>query len=111
MRYTWDMFKNCTSLVGSKGTAYDVNHVDKEYAHIDGGPSNPGYLSEKPAFIRGDVNGDSHVDIADVTALIDLLLGGGTITNPAADCNQNSSVDIADVTALIDFLLSGTWNN
>ena len=111
MRYTWDMFKNCTSLVGGKGTAYDPNHVDKDYAHIDGGSSNPGYLSEKPAFIRGDVNGDSNVNIADVTALIDLLLGGGAITNPAADCNQDSSVNIADVTALIDFLLSGVWNN
>ena len=59
---------------------------------------------------RGDVNGDGSVNIADVTALIDLLLGGGTISNPVADCNQDSSVNIADVTALIDYLLSGTWN-
>ncbi len=56
------------------------------------------------------MNGDGSVNIADVTALIDLLLGGGTISNPVADCNQDSSVNIADVTALIDYLLSGTWN-
>ena len=110
MSYTWDMFKNCTSLVGGQGTAYDVNHVDKEYAHIDGGPDNPGYFSVKPAFIRGDVNGNGEVKIDDVTALIDLLLNGGTINNPAADCNQNGEVRINDVTALIDYLLSGTWN-
>ena len=60
--------------------------------------------------IRGDVNGDGNVNIADVTALIDLLLGGDTISNPVADCNQDSSINIADVTALIDYLLSGTWN-
>ena len=54
------------------------------------------------------MNGDGSVNISDVTALIDLLLGGG-ISNPAADCNQDSSVNISDVTALIDYLLSGRW--
>ncbi|MBR3728312.1 MAG: dockerin type I repeat-containing protein, partial [Muribaculaceae bacterium] len=56
-----------------------------------------------------DVNGDGSVNISDVTTLIDLLLGGGTISNPAADCNQDSSVNISDVTALIDYLLSNHW--
>ncbi len=104
-----DMFKDCTSLVGGQGTTYDANHIDKTYAHIDGGTSNPGYFTEKPAFIRGDVNGDGSVNISDVTTLIDLLLGGGTISNPAADCIQDSSVNISDVTSLIDYLLSGHW--
>jgi hypothetical protein len=109
MRYTWDMFKNCTSLVGGKGTTYDANHVDKDYAHLDGGPDNPGYFTDKNASLRGDVNGDNDVTIADVTALIDLLLGGGTVNNPSADCNTDGSVTINDVTVLIDYLLSGQW--
>ena len=104
-----NMFYNCTSLVGGQGTTYDANHIDKTYAHIDGGPSNPGYFTAKNAGLRGDVNGDGSVNISDVTALIDLLLGGGTISNPAADCNQDSSVNISDVTALIDYLLSNHW--
>ncbi len=104
-----DMFKDCTSLVGGKGTTYsNSNPTDKTYAHIDGGTSNPGYFTEKPAFIRGDVNGDGSVNISDVTTLIDLLLGG-TISNPAADCNQDSSINISDVTSLIDYLLSNHW--
>ncbi|MBQ3991622.1 MAG: BspA family leucine-rich repeat surface protein, partial [Bacteroidaceae bacterium] len=53
-----DMFYGCSSLVGGQGTTYDANHVDKAYAHIDGGTSNPGYFTEKPAFTLGDVNGD-----------------------------------------------------
>ena len=41
-----DMFTNCYNLVGGKGTTYDANHIDKTYAHIDGGPSNPGYFTD-----------------------------------------------------------------
>ena len=61
--------------------------------------------------LTGDVNDDSSVNIADVTALIDYLLNGdASIVNlQAADCNGDSSVNIADVTALIDYLLSGNW--
>ena len=44
-----DMFADCTNLVGGKGTTYDANHIDKEYAHIDGGSSNPGYFTDKNA--------------------------------------------------------------
>ena len=58
---------------------------------------------------RGDVNGDGSVNIADVTALIDLLLTGNASSNAAADCNQDGNVNIADVTKLIDYLLSGSW--
>ena len=103
-----NMFNNCTSLVGGQGTTYDANHVDKTYAHIDGGPSNPGYFTAKNAGLRGDVNGDGQVKIDDVTALINLLLSGNT-SAPAADCNLDGKVAIGDVTALINYLLSGTW--
>ena len=36
-----------SKLVGGSGTTYDSNHVDATYAHIDGGPSNPGYFTRK----------------------------------------------------------------
>ena len=58
----------------------------------------------------GDVNGDSTINIADVTALIDLLLGNSGNNNPAADCNGDGAVNIADVTKLIDYLLGGVWD-
>ena len=41
------MFDSCYSLVGGAGTTYNDNHVDGSYAHIDGGSSNPGYLTLK----------------------------------------------------------------
>ncbi len=102
------MFTYCTKLVGGMGTTYDANHVDAAYAHIDGGTSNPGYFTNKNAILRGDVNCDGSVTIADVTALIDYLLTSNPsgVDQLAADCNGDGSVTIADVTALIDFLLS-----
>ena len=45
------VFYNCTSLVGGAGTTFDPDHDDHEYAHVDGGPSNPGYfthINDKP---------------------------------------------------------------
>ena len=105
------MFQGCTSLVGGMGTTYDANHVDAEYAHIDGGPSNPGYFTGKNASLRGDVNGDGSVNISDVTALIDYLLTGNAseISMSGVDTNQDGSINISDVTALIDHLLTGAW--
>jgi len=56
----------------------------------------------------GDVNHDHSVSIADVTALIDYLLGGDNgACLICADVNGEGGVTIADVTALIDKLLSG----
>ena len=31
-----NMFYGCTSIVGGAGTRYDENHLDKEYAIVDG---------------------------------------------------------------------------
>jgi surface protein len=44
-----DMFKDASSLVGGRGTTYDANKIDKEYAHIDGGLLDPGYFTDKNA--------------------------------------------------------------
>ena len=60
--------------------------------------------------LRGDVNGDGEVNISDVTTLIDLLLSGETIDNPAADCSLDGNINISDVSVLKDFLLNGHWD-
>ena len=65
-------------------------------------------ITDQYAFLTGDVNGDGEVSIGDVTALIDLLLGGGADadTMRRAEVNGDGEVTIGDVTALIDMLLS-----
>ena len=51
------MFYGCTKLVGGAGTKYNSSYVDKTYAHIDGGTSNPGYftdVADKPSTFPTD---------------------------------------------------------
>ena len=48
------MFEGSTSLVGGAGTKYNKSYLDKTYARIDGGTSNPGYFTEKPSTFSTD---------------------------------------------------------
>ena len=101
-----DMFYGCTSLVGGQGTVYDPYYVDKDYAHIDGGPSNPGYFTDANpvVVVLGDVNGDGDVNVMDITALIDIIMNDGD--NPRADVNEDEAIDVRDITALIDIIMN-----
>ena len=56
----------------------------------------------------GDVNQDGHVNISDVTSLINYLLSkdAGTYSIDNADTNRDGSVTIADVTLLISSMLN-----
>lgn len=67
------------------------------------------FAYQKEEGIRGDVNLDQEVNIADLSDLIDILLYN-TEAPSTADCDLNQSVDIADVAALIDYLLSDSWD-
>ena len=51
-----NMFKDCTNLVGGKGTTFNSsNSTDKTYAHIDGGTTNPGYLTDIADFFKLEI--------------------------------------------------------
>ena len=58
-----------------------------------------------------DINCDGNTSIADVTTLIDYLLGGNPqpINLNAADVNGDTNISIGDVTSLIDLLLSSSF--
>ena len=57
------------------------------------------------AALRGDVNGDDEVTVADVNIIIDHILRGGY--NTACDVNGDNEVTIADVNVVIDVILEG----
>ena len=102
------MFAGCTNLVGGQGTAYDEHHVDAARAHIDGGTSNPGYLTGKFITQPGDVNADGEVNIADVNCLTDVIQGDSDTYEGRADVNKDGEVTIADINTVIDIILGGS---
>ena len=58
--------------------------------------------------VRGDVNGDGSITIADVTALVNIILetdNANASANDAADMNEDGSITIADVTMLVNMIL------
>jgi len=93
------------AMVFSFGSATPRAFLPKTtFTYGDGG--------EQPQFVRGDVDNDGTVGIADATALIDYILNGDDteVNLQAADCDQDGNVGIADATALIDYILNGTWD-
>ena len=63
---------------------------------------------ESDAGLKGDVNGDGEVNIADVNAVIDVTLGGhvDTETRKRADVNKDGEINIADINSVIDIILN-----
>jgi len=58
--------------------------------------------------IAGDVNGDGVVDIADVNAVINVMLGKTTSDElrAASDVTSDGAVDIADVNAIVNIMIN-----
>ncbi|MBR5727652.1 MAG: hypothetical protein IKX39_03295, partial [Muribaculaceae bacterium] len=56
------------------------------------------------AGLPGDLNGDGSVDISDVNAVINMMLGK-TPQTPAGDVTGDGNVDISDVNAVINIML------
>ena len=65
------------------------------------------YFTETPTLLRGDVNLDGEVNIADVNAVISVIMG--TFTDPSifweSDVDGNGEINIADVNAIINIIL------
>jgi hypothetical protein len=59
-------------------------------------------LHYKDLQIAGDVNLDGEVNIADVNAVIDIILG--STGNADADVNGDGEVNLADVNAVINII-------
>ena len=55
--------------------------------------------------LRGDVNGDGKVNVTDVTALVNMILGVIPKDEARADINGDSKVNVSDVTALVNIIL------
>ena len=85
-------------------TAVPVSATDAMlYLYVPGNGMAAYQLSKNVKF--GDVNGDGIVDVSDVTALINMILGTTPADLEVADINADGILDVTDVTALINAIL------
>lgn len=104
MKERWELR---TVRIGGKGTEYDDDHIDKTYAHIDGGVSNPGYFTKKSAFTLGDVNGDGVIDQLDTAMLAEALADMRRLSpeqREAADVNGDGYLNVVDLLMLARYV-------
>ena len=90
-----EMFNGCHNLVGA--VAFTDSYID------DSSMANPntGYFTWKR--LRGDVNGDNKVDVADVTAMVNLIKNGSY--SSAADLDGSGTLTAIDITELVNIVL------
>ena len=79
----------------NRDTYFEISSTTNKYTVRD--------ITADYTAVSGDVNGDGTVDIADVNAVINVMLGK-TTTNPC-DVTGDGTVDISDVNAVINIML------
>ncbi len=62
---------------------------------------------DEPTVVLGDMNGDGEINVADVTALIQVILNSVDADLAVADMNGDGEINVADVTVLINLVLNG----
>ena len=96
-----DAMGNITGTAGYLGKPVTEMVINRD------GTASFWYMKETHNYNVGDVNHDNSVSIADVTRLINYLLGNESgACAICADVNGKEGVTIADVTALVNMLLT-----
>ena len=87
----------------NKEMVYVEDWIRRRMAYLDefvfGAPLPP----PPPPVLTGDVNKDGTVNISDVNAVIDAILGGAF--NEDADVNKDGAVNISDINLIISIIL------
>ena len=63
------------------------------------------YAHYKHQVLMGDINADGEVNVSDVTALVNRILGDTTYPDTICDINGDGEVNVTDVTTLVNRLL------
>lgn len=102
-----------TAGEGMESGTYQGRFSNQVFANVNKEQINP----EESLFeidiinsVPADVNCDGHISIADVTALVNIILGKDDVSpyqydHDAADVNTDGNISIADVTALVNIIL------
>ena len=98
-------FHNCS--ITYPADAYVAESEGYGYAIYYGNHNIPEkIIISRNSGLKGDVNNDGEVNIADINAVINVILGGGG-NNTSGDVNADGEINIADVNAIIKIILGG----
>ena len=106
-QYTYDDNNRLTKVVYASGKT-----VEYTYDAV-GNRKSKTVIVEKKA-IPGDANDDKAVDVADVVAIVNKILGepNDPFVEAAADVNGDGKIDVDDVVAVVNIILdSGSHNS
>ena len=95
--------KNC-GIVDPAGAAFDAEKhqiIGKNGNEVTGK-----IVISNSTAATGDINADGQVNVTDVTALINRVLGTASYSDAVCDLNGDGVVNVSDVTALINIILS-----
>ncbi len=109
---TWPMGAkdSLTNYSIPAATVYQGGYMNKPITRmrIDSVQNTASFWYMKEPTVIGDIDGDGEVNISDVSAIIDILLRGGTDDAISqADVNGDGEVNIGDVNDVIDIILRG----
>ena len=103
--------ESSVTMVAGQWTDYSLTLTGQGSVSITFTPQKRFFLDEvyvRTLTLKGDINRDGTVTIADVTMLVNIILGkdvGQEHDRTAADVNGDGTVSIADVTALVNIIL------
>lgn len=101
----YSMFEDCYELKGGAGTVYDPEHTGIDYAHVDGGKNNPGYLTSKQQdlfktqnlILSGQIGVNFNLDLSSLTeqernaSYMEFSINGRTSIVPFDKNSKNAS--------------------
>jgi hypothetical protein len=103
------MFLDCTSLVGGAGTTYDANHVDVNYARIDGGTDAPGYFTSTSAMPK--ICAKPVISMKDGRLVYDCTTEGVTYKSTISKSYNSSSITLKDTYILSVYAIKDGYEN
>lgn len=97
LRFNYNTGDPLFACYAAEATTGSLSHIYKK-------------VTTTPPTLLGDVNGDGSITIADVTALVNIILGKDDVepykyNHEVADVNDDGHITIADVTALVNIIL------
>ena len=106
-QYTYDDNNRLTKVVYASGKIV-------EYTYDAVGNRKSQTVTIVKVIVKGDANGDGTVDVEDVVAIVNKILGSpaANFNETAADVNGDGKIDVDDVVAVVNIILdSGSHNS